>query len=268
MQELKINVNHKKVLTVTILTFTFYIVLFCLTTTFSYYYTSPIREEISIDNNEIRGIFFILTVLLFQNNAIVYMITLYIIYTRLSLICGFLEKLSTNHETSFEEVVGKLKSIAKFVDRISDTLDLMKVCYTIRISVHVVHFTFNTVLSVYGFISYFLKSQSTYMDFAFGCITLQWEIYYAPFFIWVFIFSNLIQRKGKRISMKMLQVLSKKNRSRTINKRTRLINMQLHHRRILIECGVFVVDWKLFSLVVSSALSYLLIIVQFEFKNV
>ena len=263
MLKLKMNANHKKFLITTISLFLLYFFLFVANFGSSYFLTRLIRNQ--LNGNRYRGFFFIFNIILAQNCAIVYMITIFMIYVRLSLACEFLEKLT--NEASTEEIVRKLKSLAIFIDRISDTLDLMKACYSIGLIVSIISFCVYTVLSVYGFIAYYFKSHSAYMDLIFGVVTMNWELFYSPQIIWVFILSNLIERKGKRIGMLALRV-AEKNRKVKACKKANLINMQTYHRKILIECGIFVVDYKLVLFNIGTVFSYLLIIIQFEFKNI
>lgn len=263
MQQLKIKASHSRAFLISVSLFALQFLIFILNAIITNYLLEPIDEELRLGLN--KGVIFGISGFLFQNSAVVYMITLNSIYYRLHLANGFLEELMNDTKISEKEVVEKLKRISVFIDRIGDTLDFMKICYTIKIIVYKMHFLFYSILCIYGWICYFFQGQSSYLEFVNCCITLLWQIYYMPCFIWVFLFSNLIEREGRKFKMLTSQI-SQKWRNTKVYKRARQSGMQLYHRGILIECGICVIDWKFLFVLMGLCFSYLLIIMQFEFK--
>lgn len=262
MKRLNININHKNNLAITVTIFSLYFIFFLFNVSLSYFIITPVRAQIV--SNTFNGSLFAVNVAFFQNNAVAYMVIVYMLYSRLSSIRRYLNALDSK---SHEMILPTLNEISFLVDKICDTLDLMKICYTIKLLGYVLHFTFYTVLGIYGYLSYFYNSSPSYLDLAFCSMTLMWEIYYAPFFIWILVFSNLIEREGEKIEMSAHNI-SEKFPGVKIIKRVNLIAMQCHHRRLLIECGVYVIDWKLLFVMFGSVYSFLLIIIQFEFNNI
>lgn len=127
----------------------------------------------------------------------------------------------------------------------------MKICYTVLLVGFMVHFTFDSVLCIYGIISYLYNRQPKPLDFIFCSTTIIWQIYIILFFVWIFIFSNLIAREGKRIEMAGHRIAGRLC-NKQVNKRVILISMQFHHRRPLIECGIYNIDWKLLFFIIGS----------------
>lgn len=202
----------------------------------------------------------------FTNNAIVYMLILYIIYNRLTLINEYLKKLQKS-ECQSRDITKSFKDVATFVDRVCDCLGSLKVCFTIKIVTYLIHFAFFVILGTYGIISYFLQQNSTRLDLAHSLITLTWEIYYAPVVIWIYIFTNAIKRQGKEIEINIQKLLYKNRQNIKVYKNSSFVSMQLHHRRPIIECGVFVLDWNLLLYSITACFSYLVIIIQFELNG-
>ena len=264
MDELKIKSNYKKNYIITAKLFLLHVFIFHFNTLVGFFVMQPVRD--SVKPNVTKGFVFGTNLVFFQNNAIVYMIVIYAIHDRLSLVQVFLESLKNDCEVTEKEVVRKLRRISVFIDKIGDTLDTMKICYTILIFIAINYFTFYTILSIYGSIS-FAFIHSSYLDFAFCCVTLVWEFYYAPFFFWIFMFSSLIQREAKEIQLTVSKI-AVKWRNKKICRRANLINMQLSHRRLLIECALFLVNWKFFFTFIGICFSYLVIIIQFELKDI
>lgn len=269
MQHLGIEANHKEVVILTISIFSFYYVCFVITSVFCFFFTAPIQDQMG--DNHFRATLFIISVIFYQNSAIVYMIFIHLIHLRLSLVRKLIQNLINDQKLTTEELLAKLKTIAIFIDRVGDTLDEMKICYTVKLAVYIFYFLFYTVLSIYGYISYFCNSKSSFTDLNYSGLIVSWEFYYAPFFIWIFIFSTRVKLESQAISMlsqKLLLKKSQKDSSLKIGRRLKFITMQLFHRQLLIECGVFTVDWKLLFFIIGSIFSYLLIIIQFELKDI
>lgn len=265
MQKMKINANHKKAFVIAASLFFFQLLLFLSNSFFGFLILRPVRSKLS--PNVTKGTVFGISALLFQNSAVVYMITLYAIYYRLCLANEFLAKLNNDKKISEKDVVKKVKNISAFIDKICDTLELMKICYSIKLIAYALHFLFYNILCIYGWICYFFRGQSSYFDLVHCSLTFFWEIYYAPFFIWVFLFSDLIQQEGRRLIM-VLNRISQNGRSIRIEKRITLTIMQINNRQYLIECGIFVINWKFLFVFMGICFSYLLIIMQFEFNGV
>ena len=264
MQRLKIKVNNKKVFMIVTGVFASYFISNILFVILSYLVMEPASRQIV--TNFLSGTFYAINVVLSQNNASAYMMITYLIYSRLLLVRKFLESVCINQRMAEKETVKNIRKVCVFVDKIGDTLDWMKISYTIMLIGYIAHFTFYSVLSIYGFLSYGYNIDRSYLDLVFSSITMLWNIYYAPFFIWIFIFSNRIEQEAKLIEMSAHRI-SDKRRSMKITRIVNLISMQFYHRRLTIECGVYVIDYKLLFLLISSIFSYLLIIIQFEFKN-
>lgn len=194
------------------------------------------------------------------------MIIIYMIYSRISSMRRFLETLINDQHGSMDEVAKKLTKASIFIDRIGDILDTMKICCSISLIFYISHFTFFTVISIYGFISYFFEAHSNYYDLGNSGMIMTWEFYYAPVFFGIFIFSNLIEKEGRKLSRVTMRIIHKQCNIK-VNKRIRAINMQLHHRKLQIECGFYKVDWKLLLFFIGEVSSYLLISLQFDFSN-
>lgn len=268
MLQLRLDGGNRKILTLMISMFISYNLLF-LSNMFTFrILILPIKDEIAASTNDIfKPLMFTLNILFFQGYIVMYMMIIYLTYSRLSLIRRYFETFINDRKSAPKEVVESLMRISVFMDRICDTLDLMKICYTTGLVFYLTHFTFQSVISIYGFISYYFASHSGYYDLGNSSVTMTWEIFYAPAFFWIFIFANLIKKEGKKLSKLTRTILLNKYHEK-INKRMKLMNMQLLHREMHIESAFYVIDWKLLFFIIGEVFSYLVIVVQFEFKSI
>lgn len=225
-----------------------------------------IRQQVS--SGETVGILFAINAVAYQNFVMINMITIYLIYLRFSEIIDFLKTIEKNlEETETQEILKSLKTCAELIDKVCDVLESIKLCYVINTVTYILHFSFFTVFTIYAIISYLVRKTSTEYDWIYTLLTLTWDVYYSPFVIWVVLMSNWIKNAGRRIERRCQMILHKSRHDVKIYKTTELILMQLEHRRPLISCGVFVIDWYFLFYMMELCLSYLVIIVQFEWKT-
>lgn len=223
--------------------------------------------DLNSATNVTSAVYF-LNVVAYQNYAIGFMLTIYKIRLLLSDVCQLLEtgeKHSTG--TTNQEMLDDLKDFAVMIDKICDCLERLKIGYTVNTVGFLMHFSFFTILNVYSVLSYFLKANVGIHDMHHCILTTSWEIYYAPFVVWTFVISNLIISEGKRIGIIIRKLCYKSQHKEKFQKRASILLLQLHHRPPLVSCGVFVIDWKLLFQLIGACFSYLVIIIQFEFKG-
>lgn len=217
-----------------------------------------------------KGFLYAINIITYLTYSVGYMLLLYLIYSRLCLINKFVRKIADNDcEKNEAKIVDDLKRARILIDTVCDYLEVVKKCYTISNIVNIIQYSFFAILGIYGLISYFAQPNSIISDLAYSLLTIVWIAYYTPFVAWVFVVANLIIKEGKRTEVLVQRIMCKKQRKHSkIHKKVQIILMQLHHRRPVIECGVFIIDWKFLFYTLGVCFSYLVIIIQFEFKNV
>lgn len=223
--------------------------------------THSIKEQMRLDS--VTVILYCVNSLTYQNYTIGYMLTIYVIYFRLSLVRRFLETL----EGKDLKIKHDLKNVALIVDRICDSLESTKFGYTINTVVYILHFAFFSILLVYSCLSYIFRAPSGDIDLLYSELAIAWEIYYAPLIVWIFLYSNSIQKEAQKIANLVHKLLHVNQIDAKTYERCKVIFMQMQHRHPEMSCGVFVVDLKLMFYLLGVCFSYLVIIVQFEFKE-
>lgn len=137
MTELKINGNYLRLFIIASSVFTFYLLLLFTIL----FFLSPIFKKFGFGLADHVGFLVALNTLTSQNNLIVYMLVIYTIYHRLSLLNINVQKLESDQLKSDSEVVTDLKKIAGIIDKICGTLDILKISYSISNFIYVIHFT-------------------------------------------------------------------------------------------------------------------------------
>lgn len=224
----------------------------------------PLRENIKI--KPIQAAILFSNVFLYENNILAYIMMLFVIYHRLTTLTESIKYLCReNQEYSSKD----MKFSLIFLDKVCDTLDMLKTCYTIDSIVYLTHFAFHLTFTAYGIISYSFRNDVTYIDFTFVFLTIIWQIYHVPFVFSILIFSYLISKRGKEVETILNNITLKSfHRNIKFHAMTQTMSLQLYHRQPVIDYGVFEINWKLVFGALVSSISYLVIIVQFELINV
>lgn len=222
-----------------------------------------------VDLDRFRGVVFginLLTYIIYMN---IYMISIYMVYFRLRNVNEFMKKIENARENANEkEFREMLNTIAIIVDKICDVLDSIKICYTVNSLTFISYATFFFVLGIYGNFSYFFRVNPDEMELFFSLLTLFWNMFYFPFLMTIIFISNWIKHEGKKIESQIQQFsLNFLNFDVKSHKKTQLILMQLSHRRPIVSCGVFNIDWYLLFGCIATGFAYLVIIIQFELKT-
>lgn len=259
MSDLHIDLKPQHLFIATVSLFAGYLAWFLLNMSAFHYISLPVQHNMHF--NIFDGVLFAINSLSYQNYLVGYMVCIYTIYFRLFHIRKYIE----HSEPIKNNLEQDLKGVASLVDKICDSLDCLKVCYTINTVIYLSHFAFYSIIATYGFISYFSKTNRSSLELTLSLMTLCWHSYYAPFVIWMFLLASWIKKEGKMIEV-FIQKLLHKTPSQKVktHKRAEFIFMQLHHRRPLISCGVFVIDWHLLFYFMGICFSYLVIVIQFD----
>lgn len=228
-----------------------------------------LRETmVAVSSEDLVGIFFTFNAVAYQNYCSIHICIIYVVYLRLSLISNFLNTVGKNQQNfSVEDILKKLKVCAELVDKVCDTLESIKFCYTVNTVNYILHYSFYTIISLYSIVSYTFRTNATRSDLIYVLLNISWNIYFAPFFICLFLLSNCIKKLGKKIESQIHKILSESRHELKVYKRANMILMQLSHERPLVSCGVFVIDWYLLFFFMDLCFSYLVIAVQFEWKT-
>jgi hypothetical protein len=189
-----------------------------------------------------------------------YMMSFYLINFRLNKFTEFIKKPRQNR-------FHILQTCSKFIDKVCETLESIKFSYTINTLTYIFHFCFFTTMSVYSIISLLCRKTWSEYDATFTYLTIAWNIIYSPFFIWVFAMSALMKISEKELENRIQDILNQNDQTLLILKKAEILNLQLYHQKPMNSCGLFVVDLHLLFSLASMFLSYLIIIIQFEWKT-
>lgn len=113
MTDLYIFGHHTKLFVFSASVFSIYMLLFLTTTIASYVILKPHREFTG--TNEVGGMVYAISCLTFQNNSVVYMLSIFLICFRMNLVNRAMEKLVKNRGSD-ENVVEHLKAYANLFD--------------------------------------------------------------------------------------------------------------------------------------------------------
>jgi hypothetical protein len=190
-----------------------------------------------------------------------YLLSIYLVNLRLSGVVDFIK--STRNKDPATKL-RNLKTCSFLVGKLCDVQELTKFYFTINTFSTITHFLYFTIITFYSVIStLFRKTQSKY-DAAYALISISWNISYLPFFVCTFVISNSIKKVKENIQKGIFENFKQNPYDLKIQKRIQLIFLQLHHQYPINSCGFFVIDYYLLFHLFTMFISYLIIIIQFE----
>jgi 7tm Chemosensory receptor len=259
MDQLNIPIQSKKLLLGSITVFTINFITLNIIGAVNFLVILP--NDKSFATSKIEGLLVGINFFTVQNNALLFLMTLYLVQSRLSKINEYLKQ---QHHSQGEQVTS-LRTVAKFLDRICDTVESIRYCQTVNAIIYLGQFCFYTILLFYGYTCKIFQPSARINETHFVLISTIMEIYQGSLVIFIFWLAHCIRRESK-ISEILIQQLSYGREQDVRDLRAaQIVLLQLTHRAPSISCGLFVVDWKLLLGMFALCFSYLIIIVQFEF---
>lgn len=204
----------------------------------------------------VRNYLYLASIICSGNSSIVSLYVLVAAKTRFKLINRILGSRTT---LSFEQ----LKSVSVLHDKLYDTISLINKCYSISFLIHISQLIVRCVLLMFDGYMVFFKNNSLAHQFFFysGII---FSLPEATFTLSIIVQSALLKMEANK-SFNLLngKTLSSYSDDKTL-KLVHLFGAQISHRNPAISCGLFMIDWKFLFAFISSCLSNLIILFQFD----
>lgn len=204
-----------------------------------------------------------ITMLTYQGYASGSMMTFYTIYSRLAIMNEFVLKCRNEPNQKLLKV---LKIALTFNDKVCDTLESIKVTSAINTAMYCIQGSFFAVMANYSYISYYSNKDATLLDKVFAITAFNWCTYYSVFLFWTCYYSYKIEKEGECLE-NIIQGLSASIKQKEVQNRVQLMHLQLFHRGPRVECGLFNINPKVMFYFTQLCFSYVIIIVQFDFKK-
>lgn len=226
-----------------------------------------LANETAVEKNRIGQMAVSLDTFAYQNYFAGFLYLLYYIDMFLATIVEHLDELlKVEGKMKENDVIETLKVVRILFDKISDTMENLQRCYLINTIVFMIYFTFSTIFAIFGVITNFLIDSLTrnYVS----VMLIIWTFYNFPFVIGTFFYSSRIKREGRKLHAVCFKFLYQfgSNSNLKVCKSVQTLSLQVHHRRPLLSCGLFVVDWYFLFHIIGLIFSFLLIFIQFEIQ--
>lgn len=223
-----------------------------------------------INYNKFDASVYMFSFISYHNFNAVYMSIIFAAFSQLKATREFLGDSQKKLRISDEKTtIENLNVVAVFVDQICEELEAISFCYLINTVLLLLQVSSIVVLGSYGYVSYFIRSNPKEMDLIYGFSTCMWALCLMPFLVWQFLVSHWIKKEGDMIEVILINYTANENFkwNQKVFKKTQLMNLQLQHRRPIISCGGFVIDWSLMFGLITAGFSYFVIIIQFELNT-
>jgi gustatory receptor len=187
---------------------------------------------------------------------------LLIVYLRFDMARKFLTLKCSVEES--RTLIKKLRAVSGILDATCDAMESIKLCFSINMINYVLQYTFMLTYSAYSIISYAFHDKSFKLDLIYMLMAITWTLTYTPKVLFLFWISNAVNNKEKSIEDLVRTIQSRNISDLKLQRKAELLILQFEHRKPLLSCGLFSIDWYLLFYLLGTSYSYVLIIIQFE----
>lgn len=252
------NINHKKhqiVSTVLPISYLLYFILIL-------YLNTILIEDITFNNevDKLSGFMYLFSAVSYLSYCIMHMLVTSLIYTRLSLVNECLRLCIKTKDSDHLLIVRKIRILYM---KVAETVELFNFCFTFNVIVYFMQFLFFMILNLFR-IYHFLTS-SVFLIEELNMVILGYVsmLYYFWAWLWLVLFSSWIESEGNKTSI-LLQTLTFSYNDLKTLEAVKLAKLQMSHKKVVISCGLFEINWSFLTIMFGSVISYFIILIQFN----
>ena len=251
-------INHKKHKIVSILVSVMYMLNFL----FVLYLNTILIEDITFNNeiNMFSGVMYVYGTVAYLSYCIMHMLLTSLIYTRLSLLNECLRISINSKESDHLLIVRKIRIIYM---KVADTVDLFNFCFTFNVIIYFLQYLFFVILNFFRLFHILTSSIFLIEELKMMILGYAWNFYYFWAALWLVLFSSWIESEGNKTAI-LLQTLTFSYNDLKTLEAVKLAKLQFYHKKVVISCGLFVINWSFLTIMLGSVISYLIILIQFD----
>lgn len=252
------NINHKMHQIVSIIlpiSYLLYIILLL-------YLNTILFEDITFNNqvDTVSSSMYVFIAVSYLSYCIMHMLLTSLIYTRLSLVNECLRLRIKTKDSDHLLIVRKIRILYM---KVTETVELFNFCFTFNVIVYFLQFMFFMILNLFRIYHFLASSMFLIKELNMVILGLAWELYYFWAWLWLVMFSSWIESEGNK-TLILLQTLTFTCNDLKTLEAVKLAKLQMSHKKVVISCGLFEINWSFLTIMFGSVISYLIILIQFN----
>lgn len=194
---------------------------------------------------------------------ITYVLVLLAVYARLHGINLYLEQQIKDVIIVNDEICSLIKMAARLYDKICDSTELINSYFSFNMISSCIQFTFVIIFFSFGIFHHLVDVNSNNNQLLYSVVTFTWILYFSMPVVWIIIISSWIKNESELI-VQLFHKLSMLRNHKSIIRNVELVTLQMFHRKPLISCVLFDIDWTLALSIFGTTISYVVILIQFD----
>lgn len=250
-------INHKRHYIVSIVIPVSYILYLVL----AMYLNVVLIEDLSFNNevDNLSGFMYIFCTVSYLSYCTMHMLLTSLIYTRISLMNECL-RVSINSGCDHLLIVRKIRILHI---KVIETIELFNFCFTFNAIIYFLQYMFYMIFNFFRLFHLLTSSIFLIAELHMMILGYVWNFYYFWAALWLVLFSSWIECEGNK-TLILLQTLTFCYNDPKTLEAVKLAKLQMSHKKVVISCGLFEINWSFLTIMFGSVISYLIILIQFN----
>lgn len=251
-------INHKKHYIVSIAVTVGYILYLI----FLLFLNVILIEDITFNNevDELSSFMYIFSAVTYLGYCITHMLLTSLIFTRMSLINECLRLSIITKESDHLLIVRKIRILHI---KVAETVELFNFYFTFNVIIYFLQYMFYMLFNLFRLFHFLTSPIFLIGELHMMILGYVWNFYYFWAALWLVLFSSWIESEGNN-TLILLQTLTFSYNDPKTLAAVKLAKLQMSHKKVVISCGLFEINWSFLAIIFGSVISYLIILIQFN----
>lgn len=230
-------------------------------------YLSTVLIEDFSNNDQVDNLssfMYVYGAISYLSYCIMHMLVTSLIYTRLAMVNECLKMSINSKDTDHLMIVRKIRILHM---KMVETVELYNFCFTFNTIFYNMQFMFFLIINLFRLFHFFTSSTFLIEDLNMMILTYTFNFYYFSGVLWLVLFSSWIESEGNYTLILLQTFTLSYNDSKTLQA-VKLAKLQMSHKKVVISCGLFEINWNFLTTMIGSIISYLIILIQFNSSQI
>ena len=206
---------------------------------------------------------FLINYFTYMTLNIAYVLFSLAVYSRLRGINIYLEQHMKDVITVNDEICFLIKFAVRLYDKICDTTELINSFFSFNMMINCIQYTFVIIFFSFGIYHHLIDVNVNKNQVLYSVVISSWVLYFTMPVMWIITISSWIINESN-LTVQLFHKLTFQRNHKNVIRNVALAHLQISHRKPLISCELFVIDWTLPLAIVGTTISYVVILIQFE----
>lgn len=185
------------------------------------------------------------------------------VYSRLRRINLNLQQHIKDFVTVNDEICRLINMTARLYDTICDITELINSYFSFNMLLNCLQYTFVIIFFSFGIFHHFVDENSNNNQLLYAFVTFSWVLYFSMSVMFIITISSWIKNKSE-LTVQLFHNITILRNHKSVIRNVELATLQISHRKPLISCELFNIDWTLTLSILGTTISYVVILIQFN----